>query len=150
MFVGDRGTGVGSRIKDHQRYGGRWLEELRGKRGVVCIANKHNISQTCLYCFEKLEHPCQLVTKQGKVKEKKISGVLLCVNPACVSVKYGQSTKARDSLSALAIGLSGASTCFLGETMPCFSPYKISQLATENFDIIATSFLKGKAVLPVA
>ncbi|KAI9264014.1 hypothetical protein EDC94DRAFT_517810 [Helicostylum pulchrum] len=147
MFVGDRGTGVGSRIKGHRRYGGRRLEE-----DVVCITNEHNTSQTCLYYFEKLEHPRQLVTKQGKVREKKISGVLLCVNPACVSVKYGQSTKARDSLSALAIGFSGASTCFLGKPCPVFHliKYKINQLATENFNIIATIFLKGKAVLPVA
>lgn len=28
MYIGDRVTGVGSRIKGFRRYGGRWKEEM--------------------------------------------------------------------------------------------------------------------------
>ncbi|ORE01445.1 hypothetical protein BCV72DRAFT_236348 [Rhizopus microsporus var. microsporus] len=65
MFVGDRGLGIGSRIKGYMRYGGYWKPLKHSLYTYVCITNEHNTSQTCSYCFQKLSHPVQTVYKNG-------------------------------------------------------------------------------------
>ncbi|KAI9259844.1 hypothetical protein EDC94DRAFT_585685 [Helicostylum pulchrum] len=85
-FVGDRGAGVGSRIKGHRRYGGKWL-------GNVCITNEHMPSQTCVYCFQHLERPLLIEEKDGKIKRRYTKGSLIYINPGCVSVKHHRATK---------------------------------------------------------
>ncbi|KAL0137715.1 hypothetical protein V8B55DRAFT_1317116, partial [Mucor lusitanicus] len=47
LLVGDRGTGVGSRIKGHLRYGGHWKSKIHGRYTSVCITNEHHSSQAC-------------------------------------------------------------------------------------------------------
>ncbi|CAO3656903.1 unnamed protein product [Mucor hiemalis] len=44
QFVGDRGTGVGTRIKGYRRYGGRWLDNMRRQRGNVCLTDEYRTS----------------------------------------------------------------------------------------------------------
>ncbi|CAO3636577.1 unnamed protein product [Mucor hiemalis] len=80
QFVGDRGTGVGTRIKGYRRYGGRWLENMRGQRGNVCLTDEYRTSQTCVYCFSQLEHPYFIEQKNGKLTKKSTKGSLMCVN----------------------------------------------------------------------
>jgi hypothetical protein len=103
---------------------------MRGRRGNVCITSEYRTSQTCRFCIEQLEHPQLIENKNGKIIKKSKKGSLMCVNLDCVSVKYGRSTKSRDALSSLAIGLSGLTSCILGMPIPHFSQTKISQYET--------------------
>lgn len=141
-MVGDRGTRVGSRIKGHRRYGGNWLERMRGRRENVCITSEYKTSQTCIYCFEQLEHPQRIEEKDGKSIKKATKGSLMCVNLECVSVKYGRSIKSRDGLSSLAIGLSSLTFCLLGVSLPHFRQDKISKYQTEKLKNLASFLLE--------
>ncbi|KAI8356640.1 hypothetical protein BD560DRAFT_406466, partial [Blakeslea trispora] len=71
MMIGDRGMGVGSRIKRHLRY--------------VSITNENYTSQTCVYCFHKLQHPKQLIQVKGKTVYRNMKGAFHCLNPECPS-----------------------------------------------------------------
>ncbi|KAI9244646.1 hypothetical protein EDC94DRAFT_437722 [Helicostylum pulchrum] len=95
---------------------------MRGYRGNVRVTN----GQTCVYCFQHLEHPLFIEEKDGKIIRRYTKGSLICINPGYVSVKHGRATKSRDVLSSLAIDLSGLSSIVLGAPIPCFSPTKIS------------------------
>ncbi|KAI8083473.1 hypothetical protein BDF21DRAFT_326408, partial [Thamnidium elegans] len=52
----DRGTGCGSRTKDHLRYRGKWKEKVHGQYTNVCITDEYNTSRICVYCFSHLDH----------------------------------------------------------------------------------------------
>ncbi|CEI94993.1 hypothetical protein RMCBS344292_09194 [Rhizopus microsporus] len=77
MFIGDRGTGVGSTIKGYRRYGRKWKQELHGMYVNVCIINKNMTSQTCIYCFSKLDNPMHRKTIKDKEIKKKSQRVFL-------------------------------------------------------------------------
>ena len=141
MFIGDRGTGVGSRIKGFRKYGGRWKEQLRGKHVTVCITNEHMTSQTCIYCYQELCHPKAILTKKNKQVLQENRSALMCMNPKCVAVKSGKSTKSRDALSSLAIGLSGLTQCLIGSPLPPFAQSQISQFNTDIFNKLSWSFV---------
>ena len=120
MMIGDRGFGVGSRIKKHLRYGGTWKQDLHAKYTTVCITSENNTSQTCVYCFKKLSHSKRRVVKENKVIYKEVKGSFVCYNPHCPSLKNGCNTSSRDKVSAMAIAISGISTLLLQDTLPCF------------------------------
>ncbi|KAI8884326.1 hypothetical protein K501DRAFT_164491, partial [Backusella circina FSU 941] len=84
MFIGDRGTGVGSRSKGHRRYDGRWKQELHGRNTTVCITNENKTSQTCGYCFSPIVHPRQRLVIKNKEVLKECPSASQCINPACV------------------------------------------------------------------
>lgn len=65
-FVGDRGFGVGSSIKDHLKYGGKWKQETRSKYTNTVITNVNMTPHTCLYRYSKLDHPVHVTTIEGK------------------------------------------------------------------------------------
>ncbi|KAG1457883.1 hypothetical protein G6F57_014806 [Rhizopus arrhizus] len=113
MFVGDRGYCVGPTIKGHLKYGGQW--KSRKNKAPVSFAN---------YWSTKL---------------KVVNGTFQCVNPDCPSVLAGKATHARDSLSAMAIGLSGIATLLFGTTFPQFDP-KRSPSKTAEFEHRAATF----------
>ncbi|KAI8352166.1 hypothetical protein EDC96DRAFT_577465 [Choanephora cucurbitarum] len=48
MMIGDRGMDVGSRIKQHLRYGGIWKQNNHACYTTVSITNENNTSQTCV------------------------------------------------------------------------------------------------------
>ncbi|RCH84156.1 hypothetical protein CU097_007995 [Rhizopus azygosporus] len=77
-----------------------------------------------------------------------MNGAFVCVNPSYPSVKAGQSTHARDTLSAVAIGLSGMATLLLGTTFPQFNR-NISPSQTDQFNRLAAAFCTGNAVKPI-
>jgi hypothetical protein len=122
MLIGDKGTCVGSRIKGFLRYGGKWKQRTQGKYTNVCITDEYMTSQTYLYCFSKLDHPIQRKMKKGRQISFKSKGPLLCRNPKCVIVKNNKAPKSRDSLFALAIGISGLCKLLFKQTLPIFSP----------------------------
>ncbi|KAI9266331.1 hypothetical protein EDC94DRAFT_497948, partial [Helicostylum pulchrum] len=85
MSVGDRGYGVGSRIKSHSQQGGIWKPQKHSFYTSVCITNEHNTFQTCPFCFGKLFHPTRTsYNKSGKIKIKSVNGSFICYNQECV------------------------------------------------------------------
>lgn len=113
MFVGDRGYGVRSFIKGHVKYGGSWKAQLHSRYTTVVITNEHNTSQTCLFCFQKLQHPLKVITSNEKRQVRSVNGTFVCNNSLCLLKKFRSTHKGRDAVSALAIGLSGAATTIL-------------------------------------
>ncbi|KAG1556418.1 hypothetical protein G6F49_006289 [Rhizopus delemar] len=138
MFIGDRGTGVGFRIKGFKRYGGRWKEVIHSEAANVCITNENLTSKTCIFCFRRLTHPRISVTKNGEVFSRKVKGSFYCTNPLCVSVLSKCAAKSRDSLSALAIGIVGLSTVLFGAPLPAFKSHKISNIEVEKYTILTS------------
>ncbi|EIE82340.1 hypothetical protein RO3G_07045 [Rhizopus delemar RA 99-880] len=138
MFIGDRGTRVGSRIKGFKKYGGRWKEVIHSEATNVCVTNENLTSKTCIFCFRRLTHPRISVTKNGEVFSRKVKGSFYCTNPLGVSVLSKCAAKSRDSLSALAIGIVGLSTILFGAPLPAFKSHKISKIEAEEY-IILTS-----------
>ncbi|KAI8881784.1 hypothetical protein K501DRAFT_188097 [Backusella circina FSU 941] len=118
MFIRDRGHGVGSRIKSHLKYGGHWKEKKHGLYTSVAITNEHNTSQTCVYCFKKMEYPMKIVNEGGKDKVKSVNGALQCENSDCVAFKSKKTSRSRDELSSLAIGLASLSRLLFNATLP--------------------------------
>ncbi|KAI9253043.1 hypothetical protein EDC94DRAFT_525531 [Helicostylum pulchrum] len=87
MFVGDRGYGIGSRLKGFNRCGGIWKPKQHSRYLASCITNKHNMSQTYFYCFKKLDHPFKRIKdKQRLEKVKTINDSFICYNQSCPSV----------------------------------------------------------------
>ena len=136
LFVGDRGFGVGSRIKGHQRFGGTWKQQIHGRYTPTMVTNEYNSSQTCLFCFRKLSHPMKVV--EGEVKAT--TGSFVCLNDQCPNAFR---VVCRDQVSALAIGLSGLASLLFGVTFPCFDP-RPSRAKRQLFNDTALSFLEQK------
>ncbi|KAI9249362.1 hypothetical protein EDC94DRAFT_527773, partial [Helicostylum pulchrum] len=110
MFIGDRGYGVGSNIKGHIKYGGKWKPAIH-------------------------------------ISLRFIKGTFVCNNKKCLLQKLSATHKARDAVSALAIGLSGAASLILDIAFPSFDP-NTSQSKTERFKNTAVAFLKRNASRP--
>ncbi|KAG2205158.1 hypothetical protein INT46_003467 [Mucor plumbeus] len=102
MFIGDRGHGVRSIIKDYQQFGGHWKEKIHGRYTSSLITNEHNSSQT----FAR--------DKVIKINNESF----ICLNNKCHN-KYV--VMSRDKLSALAIGLAGIAQLLFGGTFLCFN-----------------------------
>ncbi|GAA5803126.1 hypothetical protein HPULCUR_008601 [Helicostylum pulchrum] len=148
MFIGDRGYGVGSNIKGHIKYGGKWKPAIHSRYTSVRITNDHHTSQTCLFCYGKLDHPLKtVVSKNGKVSLRSIKGTFVCNNKKCLLQKLSATHKARDAVSALAIGLSGTASLILDIAFPSSDP-NTSQSKTERFKNTAVAFLKRNASRP--
>ncbi|ORE05627.1 hypothetical protein BCV72DRAFT_330542 [Rhizopus microsporus var. microsporus] len=71
--------------------------------------------------------------EKGRQISLKSKGSLLCRNPKCVIVKNNKASKSRDSLSALAIGISGLCKLLFRQTLPVFSP----SISHSNTDFIS-------------
>ncbi|CEG74258.1 hypothetical protein RMATCC62417_09496 [Rhizopus microsporus] len=139
MFIGDRGTGVGSTIKGSRRYGGKWKQCMHEMSVKVCIRNENMISQTCMHYSCKLDNPMHRKTINDKEIKKKVKGSFLCRNPDCVLVLNKTAVKPRDDLSALAIGLSGLCYLLFQETFPELST-KFSHCNTDFINKTASFF----------
>ncbi|KAG1206733.1 hypothetical protein G6F69_008612 [Rhizopus microsporus] len=92
----------------------------------------------------KLCHPKAMLTKKNKQVSQEIKGALMCVNPKCMAVKSGRSTKSRDALSSLAIGLSGLAQCLIGSPLPPFAQFQISQFNTDTVNKLSWSFVSAR------
>lgn len=149
MFVGDRGYGIGSTIKGHVKYGGSWKAQVHQRYTSVVITNEHNTSQTCLFCFQKLQHPLKVIIKNEKRYVRLVNGTFVCNNSLCPLKQLKSTHKGRDAVSALAIGISGAATTMLEYPLPVFDPQRdTSQFNTGKFNISADEFLKRIASRP--
>lgn len=119
-----------SRIKGYLRYGGKWKQYIYEKYTQVRINNENYTSQTCVYCYNKLNYPIHV-----RVRSK---GSFRRINPGCVSVTYKKSIMCRDTTSAIAIGLSRTVLLLFRQTFPVFST-SFSQYNTE-FNFYTSSF----------
>lgn len=137
MLIGDRGHCIGSRIKGHNRYGGKWKEIIQAQNTYVCVTNEHMTSQICVFCYNPLHHPKYEKLIKGKTIYVDVKGSFVCMNPSCVTVRSGCAVKSRDTLSALAIGISGFSQLLYGDTLPEYSP-RIGTSKTNYINITAT------------
>ncbi|ORE06554.1 hypothetical protein BCV72DRAFT_207244, partial [Rhizopus microsporus var. microsporus] len=128
--------GYPSTIKGHLKYGRQWKPRKNNLYSFVCITNEHNTSQTCLFCFKKLQHPLRATRN---VKLNVVNGTFQCINPVCPSVLADKATHARDSLSVMTISLSGLATLLFGATLPQFDS-KRSLSKTTEFERLAATF----------
>jgi hypothetical protein len=114
-FIGDAGTGVGSRLKGHARRGGGKIREQHRQHGTVVMTNEFMTSKTCPFCFcrTKLARSRRLIDNQ--VKTVNVNGALECCNPACPAFKVGYTVRPRDGQAAVNIAIAGFSA--LGQDM---------------------------------
>ncbi|KAI8067315.1 hypothetical protein BDF21DRAFT_345642, partial [Thamnidium elegans] len=75
-------------------------------------------SQTCVYRFHPLSHSKQKLMAKGKMIQKSINSVFIYYNQACVSVRNNRNVQTRDSVSAMAIVLTGPATLLFSQTFP--------------------------------
>ncbi|KAI8348011.1 hypothetical protein EDC96DRAFT_600792 [Choanephora cucurbitarum] len=96
--------------------------EMRQEKACdrTCSAER-STSQICVFRFKKIIHPLRIVKKDGRESLKTIIGTSICNNKACVLNSAKQSHKPRDTLSALAIGISGASRLIGKGTLDVFN-----------------------------
>ncbi|KAI7881515.1 uncharacterized protein EV154DRAFT_41982 [Mucor mucedo] len=120
MSVGNRNYGTRSSIKRDMRHGGQC------RYTSVCVTNEYNTSQTCVFCFSKTNHPYRIIRKNGNSVIQTINGT----SSECVSVLNAHSHKKRDTVSALAIGLTCVANLLFYTTFPSFHP-NISQSNTD-------------------
>ncbi|KAF9571998.1 hypothetical protein EC968_010475 [Mortierella alpina] len=86
FLIGAAGTGVGSRIKGHERRGGGKMREQHRQSAVVAITNEYRTSQTCYACFRQLRLARSRRFLNGKVKSISVHGAVECLNRNCDSV----------------------------------------------------------------
>jgi hypothetical protein len=95
--IGHAGSGVGTRIKGHLKYGGKWHRKICRQQGIVLVTNEHRTSMTCPFCHSRIIHP--------KNKGKSNNGTSCCINTKCETVKIGKNSFGRDALSATCIAI---------------------------------------------
>ncbi|KAI9478867.1 MAG: hypothetical protein EXX96DRAFT_482583, partial [Benjaminiella poitrasii] len=135
LFIGDRGTGVGSSITSGLRYGGNWKMKNHARYAPVSITNEHNTSQVCVYCFKKIIHPKRTRIIQGVERSVDCNGSSVCINREFTSFKANRSVQSRDQQAAVAICISGLYTLLSGTILPVFS----SKISHSNTDLIKTA-----------
>ncbi|KAK3812880.1 MAG: hypothetical protein J3Q66DRAFT_371461 [Benniella sp.] len=107
---GAAGSGVGSRIGGHLRWGGNWMRQELLRQGlVVALTDEYCTSKTCVYCFERLKLQKSRRLVGTEIKTKTVHGSVVCVNPECPAVQAGYATRPRDTNAAVGILLSAAS-----------------------------------------
>ncbi|ORE16922.1 hypothetical protein BCV71DRAFT_270717 [Rhizopus microsporus] len=92
------------------------------------------MTSQCIYCYQKLCHPKAMLIKKNKEVSQEIRSALMCVNPKCVAVKPEKSTKSRNALSSLAIGLSDLTQCLIGSPLLPFAQSQTNQFNTDTFN----------------
>ena len=117
------------------------MEDNGSQERTVCtllyvLLTNITLRKLAFFCFKKLQRPLRVT---GNTKLKAVSGTFQYVNPDCPSVLAGKSIHARDSLRAMAIGLSGLATLLFGTTFPQFDP-KRSPSKTAEFEHRAATF----------
>jgi hypothetical protein len=92
------------------------------KYAVVSMTDEYRSSQTCIFCFKQIVLVKARRQVNGNERLVKVNGAVECVNKACPSFKCNYTIKARDTHSAVAIAIAGASNLLSAnrETLPPF------------------------------
>ncbi|KAI8367985.1 hypothetical protein EDC96DRAFT_564490 [Choanephora cucurbitarum] len=90
-----------------------------GNRTTVSISNENSTSQTCAYCFHKLQHPEQLIQAKGKTAYRNMKGAFNCLSLECPSVRNDPGITGCDKLSALPIAIFRIASFALLINSPC-------------------------------
>jgi hypothetical protein len=61
----------------------RKKQHVHSKYSYVCITNEDYTLQTCVYCFNKLDHPVYRKTIKDKEAKTRTRVSLICRNPSC-------------------------------------------------------------------
>lgn len=101
ICIGVAGTGVGSRIISHLRYGGKVLKERRRRYATVAMSSEHST------CFSHVVRPQFKVMVKGKMKPKSVQGSSICYNANCSSYKLGSNAKNREVEATVNIAMAG-------------------------------------------
>lgn len=110
MYIGTGGTCVGSRWGGHERRGGGLLRKEHRGYAAIGLTNEYRTSQACVWCFEQVRlAKARRKDKDGNLKIIRIHGATECTNPACPSFGCGYTIRGRDTHSAVAIQIAGAS-----------------------------------------
>ncbi|CAO3572960.1 unnamed protein product [Mortierella alpina] len=135
LFIGDAGTGVGSRIKGHARRGGGKMRSAHRRYCPVAITDELRTSKTCAYCQTQVRLArSKRVDKEKKlIKTVNVNGAIECYNPDCVSVVCGYVIKLHDPHAAVNIALAGASP-HLDSSRCALPPYTRSFRRTTTND----------------
>jgi hypothetical protein len=120
MCIGMAGTGAGTRIGGHLKYGGAKVRARHRRYATVCMTNEYMTSQTCSTCFHPVVRAQKRVLVDGKWKTKSVSGSSVCYNGDCPSYQRGCNTKNRDVEAAVNIAMAGISRMTTGSTLPPF------------------------------
>ncbi|KAF9979050.1 hypothetical protein BGZ75_009846 [Mortierella antarctica] len=107
LAYGAAGSGAGSRIGGHLRWGGKWQFLRQGV--VVIVVDEYCTSITCTHCFQRLRLQKSRRLQGSNIKAKAVNGGVVCVNPLCPDVRAGYASRPRDSNAALNILLAMAS-----------------------------------------
>lgn len=102
---------------------------------VIGMTNEFRSSQTCIFCFEQTRlAKGWRKGKDGTVKLSKLHGAIECFNPACPSFQVGYTIRPRDTHSAVAIMIAGASLLLSPDRRPIapFDQYAKSSIITTN------------------
>ncbi|ORX43540.1 hypothetical protein DM01DRAFT_243191, partial [Hesseltinella vesiculosa] len=75
-FIGNKGLGMGSRIKGHSRVGGLWHRRACRQDAITLIANEDRTSMTCPFCRSRIVHP-------KKSNGRTNNGTSMCLNKSC-------------------------------------------------------------------
>ncbi|CAO3565152.1 unnamed protein product [Mortierella alpina] len=135
LFIGDAGTGVGSRIKGHARRAGGKMRSRHRRYCPVAITDEFRTSKTCAYCQTqvRLARSRRVDKTKRLIKTVNVNGAIECYNPDCVSVVCGYVTKPRDPHAAVNIALAGASP-HLDSSQRTLPPYTRSFRRTPTND----------------
>ena len=120
MCIGMAGTGAGTRIGGHLKYGGAKVRARHRRYATVCMTNEYMTSQTCSTCFHPVVRAQKRVLVDGKWKTKSVSGSSVCYSGDCPSYQRGCNTKNRDVEAAVNIAMAGISRMTTGSTLPPF------------------------------
>lgn len=111
VAYGAAGSGIGSRIGGHLRWGGAWIREQLLRQGVlILLTDEYNTSKTCVFCSQRLEQSRSRRLIGVELRLKPVHGSVRCHNPLCPAVKAGYATRGRDGNAGIGILLSAAST----------------------------------------
>jgi hypothetical protein len=109
MCIGVAGTGIGSRIISHLRYGGKELKERHRRYATVAMNSEHST------CFSHVVRPQVKIMVKGEMKTKSVQGSSISYNSNCSSYKLGSNAKNREVEATVNIALAGM-TKLLTET----------------------------------
>ena len=139
--------GFGTCLRGRPRRGGKKFRKNHMQHVPVVMQDEFRSSSTCVFCYSPvLQMPSTITTSEGRTRQRKTHGALMCVNPHCPAVVAGYTTFNRDALAATAIGIAAVTTMYStnGRPLPPFDHKEPS--TTRNYALDSQSTLGSSSV----